>query len=85
MARIKITRGPHVLFRGANGRITAGIHVERLEPEDEVEDRGYARDYSISTFSLVSHLSHYVEALGVATSDVLTFIEECRILENRTF
>ena len=84
MATLKLTKSPHVLFRGTDGSITAGIHVERTDPKDEVEDRGYSRDYPVNTFSLVSHPGHYVEALGLTISDVLTLIEECRTLEGTT-
>jgi len=84
MANLKLTKGPHVLFRGTNGSITAGIHVERTEPKDQVEDRGYSRDYPVNTFSLASHLGYYAEALGLTILDTLVLVEECKVLEAGT-
>ena len=51
--KCKLNRGLHTLFMGANGVPTYGVLVERLEPRDEVEKRGYSRVFPVNDWSII--------------------------------
>lgn len=49
----KLKTGVHTLFVGGNGKPTYGVLIERLEPRDEVEYRGYARVFPVNDYSIL--------------------------------
>lgn len=79
MQTLTLVEGPHILFKGANGSITAGIKVRRTEPKTEVEDRGYSRVFNLNTHSLLG--CPYGELLGLSDEQYSTLVNECVALE----
>ena len=76
--KLEVVQGPHVLFRGSNGKITAGITVRNLNaPVDAVQDRNYpyAVKWDINTCSLEQKTFPGLEDHHEAP------VARCRVLE----
>ena len=44
----KLIKGVHILFVQGDGKPCYGVQVQRTEPKEQVEDRGYLRNYLIN-------------------------------------
>lgn len=76
MQTIKIVEGPHLLFVGANGHKTYGITVEHLGRREDVEARGFSRQYPINDYSLTTHSEAYREQLGLTVEQFNAILAE---------
>jgi hypothetical protein len=66
MKTLEMVTGPHLLWTGSNGIKTYGITVRSVRGKDEVEDKGYQRQFDINDYSIARLDSvRAAEQLGV--------------------
>lgn len=52
--KVRIIKGPHLLFSGLNGSKTYGITVRCDGPTSDVEARGYKREWDINDNTILN-------------------------------
>ncbi len=75
-ARATIVKGPHVLYTGADGSVTAGV---RLRSTTTVPV-GVCQEWTVNTFSV--SLQHYREYLGLSEAEHVALVAELRAFES---
>lgn len=81
MSAYRIIKGPHVLFVGANGTVTAGITVERIAPMSV----GYRNPFDINGYSLKADRAQLCTMLGLNQRDYDAIVADVSQLEDQTF
>lgn len=82
MSGAKIIKGPHVLFRGGDGSITAGIRLESARPPEECESMGLSHVWDVNTYTFSCYPKGYVELLGLTEAQHSKLLSEMRAIEN---
>ena len=78
LTKLALIKGPHILFAK-----TAGIRVRRTEPEEEVEQRAYLREYDVNLYCLTKQPERWRDALSISVTEYYELIGECLLLERR--
>lgn len=72
---LRMIAGPHVLYTGCNGSVTAGVTVESLSPPKP----GFRHTWDVNTYAL---LSTDCSELSLTTAEMADVIRKCVELEN---
>jgi len=79
-----IIQEPHLLYVGANGHKTAGIRVRTIGSEEDVEKRGYSREWSINAYTFSANIKWVPDSLGISMEEATKMLEKLKEIEGGT-